>query len=82
MRARGRVYGDDDRRVIALKEAIRRGGGLTAVSHALGVKVQSVHNWEMCPPARCIALSNLTGVSIHTLRPDVFGEEKEARFAG
>lgn len=75
MRSKARIYAADDPRVLALQEAINRGGGLARLARGLGIKSQSIYNWEMCPPARCIAIEALTGVSAKRLRPDVFGEE-------
>jgi DNA-binding transcriptional regulator YdaS (Cro superfamily) len=70
---KGLHYPDDDPRVIACKKAIRKAGGLTRVALALGVTPQAIYKWELCPPDRCAEVERLTGISIHDLRPDVFG---------
>lgn len=75
MRSKARIHAADDPRVLALQEAIQLGGGLARLAHGLGIKSQSIYNWELCPAARCKAIARLTGVSESRLRPDVFGEE-------
>ncbi|MEA9550512.1 Cro/CI family transcriptional regulator [Xanthomonas campestris] len=52
-------------------------GGQAALARRLGVSPQAVSQWvkghRPVPPKHAIAIERETGVSRHTLRPDVFG---------
>jgi DNA-binding transcriptional regulator YdaS (Cro superfamily) len=69
----GLRYPPDDPRVVACKEAVKRAGGLTKLSRVFGVTPQAIYKWEMVPPERCQELAMLAGMSVHDLRPDIFG---------
>jgi len=54
--------------------AIEKIGGLTAVADKLGITRQAVFAWKRCPPEHAIKIEQLSGISRHILRPDVFGK--------
>ena len=56
----------------ALREAVRRLGGLRAASRALGIAYQAIQHWERVPPVRVLEIERLSGVSRHELRPDIY----------
>lgn len=62
----------------ALVETIRIAGGPAAVARAFDppIRTQAVSQWSVAPPERCRRLAELTGgeISVHQLRPDIFGE--------
>lgn len=60
--------------VATLNLAIAQAGGPRAVAERLGISVQAVANWMVCPPTRVLELERLSGVSRYRLRPDVFGK--------
>lgn len=63
----------------ALKTAIELAGGATKLARALGgITPQAISQWEVCPVGRVIRVEELTGVSRHDLRPDVFGKARES----
>lgn len=57
-------------------------GGLTKASAALGIDNPSViANWRTrgrVPADRVLDVEKLTGISRHSLRPDIFGRVREA----
>jgi len=62
----------------AIARAVRLCGGQTALARQLGIKQPSVHGWlrtGLAPAHRCRAIETATGgaVTVHELRPDVFG---------
>lgn len=67
-----------------LKAAIEKAGGRTKLAEYLGVGISTVQ--MMCvrinkggygiPPRHVLKFEELTGVSRHVMRPDVFGEAK------
>ncbi len=67
----------------AIQIAVDHVGGPTAMQKALGLKYQStVSNWLMrgrAPAAHCLAIQQATGsaVTVHDLRPDVFGPRQK-----
>lgn len=62
---------------IAVDAAAKKKGTLTAVARALGITRQAIHMWpEIGPPARhVIPLEEMSGVSRHQIRPDLFGAD-------
>jgi DNA-binding transcriptional regulator YdaS (Cro superfamily) len=63
----------------ALREAVRRLGGLRAAGRALGVAHQAIMRWGRTPPVRVLEIERLTGVSRHALRPDIYPIEDDRR---
>lgn len=59
----------------ALSQAIKNAGGIKAVAEHFGIEVPAIYQWmtRKAPAARVLALEELTGVSRHALRPDIFG---------
>lgn len=41
-----------------------------------GITSQAICQWEYVPASRCVAVSKLTGISLHRLNPDVFPARK------
>ena len=51
------------------------------MAEAVGVVQPAVSNWlsrGRTPANKCLKIQQLTGVSVHRLRPDVFGPPEEA----
>jgi DNA-binding transcriptional regulator YdaS (Cro superfamily) len=68
----GHRYESNDPRVIACKLAIAAAGGGKRLAEALGIKHQAISQWEIVPPERCQRVSELSGISEHVLRPDLY----------
>ncbi|WP_192242954.1 transcriptional regulator [Mesorhizobium silamurunense] len=63
----------------ALDAAKQKAGGATGLSKAFaekGVEItsQAISQWKKAPPDRVLVLEQLTGISRHHLRPDIYGE--------
>ena len=56
----------------ALRRAIERAGGLTAIADRLGISKQAISQWDEVPPLRVLAVEQASGVSRHELRPDLY----------
>lgn len=56
----------------ALTAAIVQAGGFAALARQLGITPQAVHKWRQVPAERVLAIEQLTGVSRHRLRPDIY----------
>lgn len=54
-----------------LQKAIDACGSISALAKKIGVKYQSVQQWEDVPPERVPAVSEASGVTKHELRPDL-----------
>ena len=48
-------------------------GSQKAIAQALGVTQGAISQWTQVPADRVIAVEQITGISRHDLRPDVFG---------
>jgi DNA-binding transcriptional regulator YdaS (Cro superfamily) len=57
----------------ATERAIKAAGGVTELAAMLRLSPQSVSEWALVPPERCLKVEELTGVSRHELRPDIYG---------
>jgi DNA-binding transcriptional regulator YdaS (Cro superfamily) len=49
------------------------------LARATGVSHQAVLKWDRVPPARVLAVEELTGIARSTLRPDIYPPEREQR---
>jgi len=76
MRKKKLKFTPNDARVLALQKAVKVAGGQAALARKVGISPQGLWWWEICPAERCLQVSQLTGVSVHELRPDVFGYGK------
>jgi len=65
-------------RDFGLSEARRKAGSWTAIAKKIGLSPAAVAKWERCPPWHVPAVSELTGVPRHVLRPDLY-EAPEGR---
>jgi TorA maturation chaperone TorD len=62
-----------------LDEAIRVAGGVGALARKIGISQPSVSNWARVPAERVLSVEAATGVSRVILRPDLYGEQENAR---
>lgn len=62
-----------ERASAALRLAIARAGGVSALAKILGVTASAVSQWEVCPAARVKAVEAATGIPRQDLRPDYHG---------
>jgi DNA-binding transcriptional regulator YdaS (Cro superfamily) len=63
----------------ALERAVKNAGGQAEFARLIGVTAQAVSQWDKVPPLRVLAVENVSGVSRHELRPDLYPLEDEAR---
>jgi TorA maturation chaperone TorD/DNA-binding transcriptional regulator YdaS (Cro superfamily) len=61
-----------------LEQAIRAVGGVTELARRIGVSQPSVSNWTRVPAERVLTVEAVTGVARAVLRPDLYGEGKDA----
>ena len=61
-----------------LKRAIDAAGGLAGLAAPLGITIQAVSQWDEVPPLRVLAVSRISGVPPHELRPDLYPVPAEA----
>jgi DNA-binding transcriptional regulator YdaS (Cro superfamily) len=59
----------------ALREAVKRVGGLAALARQLDISPQAVQQWRIAPAVRTLEIERLTGVSRYELRPDLYPRE-------
>lgn len=60
---------------LALRHAVQSVGGYTNLSNVVGVSVQAVSAWTVCPPMHVRKVSEATGIKMCKLRPDLYGGE-------
>ena len=59
----------------AMEKAIREAGGIAALAEALGVSRTAIYQWReqgKVSYKRVLRVEELTGVSRHELRPDIY----------
>ena len=59
----------------ALETAIRAVGTAQKFAEQIGVSPQAVSQWRRVPVARVLKVEQVTGVSRHELRPDIYPRE-------
>lgn len=52
--------------------AVKAAGGARMLAEALRIDRQAVYQWKRIPPSRVRAVSRITGIPPHVLRPDIF----------
>ncbi len=61
------------------EEAKQKAGGPSALAVKLGgLTSQAVSQWKRIPAGRVIAVEQITGISRHDLRPDLYPVENKA----
>lgn len=60
------------KRDAGLLKAIEAAGSQHELARRLRIKAQSVTKWMRVPAERCQAVSKVTGVPLHVLRPDLY----------
>jgi DNA-binding transcriptional regulator YdaS (Cro superfamily) len=56
-------------------QAADRIGGLSELARRLGVKHPTFYKWSRVPAERVLQIEQITGVSRHDLRPDLYPKE-------
>ena len=64
----------------AADAAVQAAGGGAKLARGVGVTRWAVHQWRLfgIPASRVAAVSRLTGLPIHQLRPDLFDDPAHA----
>ena len=47
-------------------------GTRSRIAEAVGIANSTVTEWKQIPPKHAMVVSNITGVPVHVLRPDIF----------
>lgn len=55
-----------------IEEVFQKAGGRKAVASQLNIKVPSTYSWDRVPGVRVLAISKMTGIPPHELRPDLY----------
>jgi DNA-binding transcriptional regulator YdaS (Cro superfamily) len=55
-----------------VQRALDAAGGPSALAQILGIKSQNISQWGKCPPHHVLKIEEMTGVSRHVLRPDIY----------
>jgi DNA-binding transcriptional regulator YdaS (Cro superfamily) len=74
-----RKYSSDDPKVTACRAAILATGGAKRLARKLNLTWQAIYAWEVVPSEHALTVSRLSKISVHTLRPDIFGSRPERR---
>ncbi|HWW46281.1 MAG TPA: YdaS family helix-turn-helix protein [Xanthobacteraceae bacterium] len=56
----------------AIEKAIAAVGTGNELASRLGVTPQAISGWRRVPPTRVLAVSEITGIPPHELRPDIY----------
>ena len=65
----------------ALKRAAKDLGGYATLARKLNISKQAVYRWRRVPVDYVLKIEVLTGVSRHTLRPDIYGPKPRSEAA-
>lgn len=44
------------------------------IAEKLGITTPAIYQWKVVPPRRVLAVSDITGIPCHRLRPDMYRE--------
>jgi DNA-binding transcriptional regulator YdaS (Cro superfamily) len=62
----------------AIQDVLKAAGGPAALARELRISTAAVSQWRRVPVDRVLKVEELTGLSRHQLRPDVYGPASEA----
>lgn len=62
-----------------MQRIIEASVSVTWLAHQLGLTVPAVSKWRRVPAEHVLKVEELTGVSRHDMRPDVFGPHPRPR---
>ena len=63
------------------QRAIDKAGGPTKISPEIGTSPQNISMWKRIPTKWCDKISQMSGIPMHELRPDVFTNPEERSVA-
>jgi DNA-binding transcriptional regulator YdaS (Cro superfamily) len=61
-----------------IDHVIERAGGVSKLAAHLGLWPSAMASWKkhkQIPAQHCRAIAELTGISVHVMRPDIFGDK-------
>jgi DNA-binding transcriptional regulator YdaS (Cro superfamily) len=58
-----------------LATIFQRAGSASELARRLGISPAAVLQWDKVPANRVLVVEQVTGISRHMQRPDIFGEE-------
>lgn len=61
--------------LIDVKKVIKLCGGALKLAEDLGMNFQPIYRWKRVPAERCLRVSELSGIPLYVLRPDVYPME-------
>lgn len=61
-----------------LKDVLDAAEGGTNLAQKLGISRAAISQWTRVPVNRVLEVEKITGISRHTLRPDIYGSEAKA----
>lgn len=61
-----------------IEQIIEAAGGITKLAGALGIRHTAIYSWNRVPAERVLKVEEITGISRHQLRPDIFGQPEAA----
>lgn len=53
--------------------AVKKAGGGQRLATCLGITRYAVHHWDVIPPRHLLKVSEITGIPLPDLRPDLAG---------
>lgn len=65
----------------AMLRAIKAAGGTGRLAEALGINPSAISQWDRVPVERVLRVEEITGVSRHALRPDIYPPPSKKRKA-
>jgi DNA-binding transcriptional regulator YdaS (Cro superfamily) len=67
----------NDERIVQM--AIKKAGGVTKLARALGIKFQTIQNWDRIPADRIIAIEAAFDIPREKLRPDLYAPRRKPK---
>lgn len=61
-----------------LKDVLDAAEGGTNLAQKLGISRAAISQWTRVPVNRVLEVEKITGISRHTLRPDIYGSEAKS----
>jgi DNA-binding transcriptional regulator YdaS (Cro superfamily) len=59
-----------------VQQAADRVGSMSELARRLGIKHPALYKWKQVPASRVLRLEEISGVSRHDIRPDIYPRDK------
>ena len=62
--------------IAIVQEAVTKVGTVSELARQLGIRHPALYKWRQVPAERVLKLEQITGISRHDIRPDIYPRDR------